>query len=24
VVQLWGENGGFDYLKKLNVNVNRR
>ena len=23
VVQLWGENGGFDYLKKLNVNVNQ-
>jgi len=23
VVQLWGENGGFDYLKKLNLNVNQ-
>ena len=23
VVQLWGEQGGFDYLKKLNVNVNQ-
>ena len=23
VVQLWGEQGGFDYLKKLNLNVNQ-